>query len=325
MKRRVRLFFVILFTIVAIRSIGQDRSGITGVRDSTYTRVGEFKRLLRYHPDIRLVEAADNSELISRDVTYRVIDGIQLVGDFYHSVEREERSPGILIIHGGGWRSGDKEQLGALADQLALAGYSSFAINYRLSTQALYPAAVCDVKAALRWMRLNADSLGIDPGKIVALGFSAGGQLAALVGTTAGSSVFSGHCSAAGDDGVQAIVDIDGILAFIHPESGEGDDSDSKSAASYWFGYTKAERPDLWYEASALTHVSEKTPPTLFINSAADRMHAGRDDFIRVLDRWTIYHETKVFRDAPHSFCLFDPWFTPMVGAVVNFLNTVFE
>ncbi len=290
-----------------------DTGGITGVRDSAYTREGELERMRKHYPEIRLVREPAGSPLINRDMVYRVVDGVVLAGDFYRSAKNGGRVPGVLVVHGGGWRSGDKAQLGGLAHRLALAGYACFAINYRLSTQALYPAAVHDVKAALQWMKANADSLGIDPANIAVLGFSAGGQLAALVGATA-------------DEGeVQAIVDIDGILAFIHPESGEGNDAKSKSAATYWFGYTKTERPDVWHEASALTHVSQRTPPTLFINSSVDRMHAGRDDFIRVLDQWGIYHETKVFADAPHAFCLFEPWFTPTLDVVVGFLGTVFN
>lgn len=289
-----------------------DTSGITGVRDSSFTRHGELLRMKKQYPDIQLVREPDDSPRIRRDVVYREVDGISLAGDIYHAEGNNTRVPGVLVVHGGGWRSGDKAQLGGLAYHLASAGYGCFAINYRLSTQALYPAAVHDVEAALQWMKLNADTLGIDPARIAVLGFSAGGQLAALIGAKQGR------------DEVQAVVDIDGILAFIHPESGEGNDTHSKSAATYWFGYNKTERPDLWHEASALNYVSQTTPPTLFVNSSVDRMHAGREDYIRVLDQFGIYHETKTFADAPHSFCLFEPWFTPMSATIIDFLATVF-
>ena len=292
---------------------GPDTSGITGGRDSNFTRHGEWLRMRKQYPDIELVTEPKASPRIRREVVYREVDGLSLTGDIYHTATSGEKVPGILVVHGGGWRSGDKAQLGGLAYHLASAGYTCFAINYRLSTQALYPAGVHDVEAALQWMKVNADTLGIDPGEIAVLGFSAGGQLAALVGARKGN------------DEVAAIVDIDGILAFIHPESGEGDDTRSISAATYWFGYSKEERPDLWQEASALTYVSSMTPPTLFVNSSVDRMHAGRDDFIRVLDRFGIYHKTEVFADAPHSFCLFEPWFTPTSVAITGFLDRVFR
>jgi pectinesterase len=124
---------------------------------------------------------------------------------------------------------------------------------------------------------------------------------------------------------VQAVVDVDGILAFIHPESGEGDDTKSLSAATQWFGTPKAESPALWQQASALTHVSAKTPPFLFINSSVARMHAGRDDFTRKLDAFGIYHQTHSFPDAPHSFPLFAPWFQPTLDYTAQFLDAVFK
>ena len=71
---------------------------------------------------------------------------------------------------------------------------------------------------------------------------------------------------------------------WLHPDGKEGDDSKGISAGTYWFGYSKAENPKLWEAASPLSYVSAQTPPTLFINSAVPWMHAGREDYIKVLD-----------------------------------------
>jgi pectinesterase len=124
---------------------------------------------------------------------------------------------------------------------------------------------------------------------------------------------------------VQAIVDVDGTLAFIHPESGEGDDSKRTSAATYWFGYNKTQRPDLWHQAGALNHVDKHTPPILFLNSGVDRMHAGRDDMLKKLDSLGIRHEVHTFAGAPHPFILFEPWFTPALKYTVQFLDGVLD
>ena len=83
MIRSLRLLFVVLFAAAAIKVVSQDTSGITGSRDSSFTRVGEFERMLRDYPTIRLVEEPDKSNLISRDVVYRVVDRLQLAGDIY--------------------------------------------------------------------------------------------------------------------------------------------------------------------------------------------------------------------------------------------------
>lgn len=188
-----------------------------------------------------------------------------------------------------------------------------------------YPAAVHDLKSALRWMRSHAKKENIDTTKIAVLGFSAGGQLAAFLGTTMGNPRFEGDCNRGVSTRVQAIVDMDGTLSFVHPQSGEGDDSRSTSAATYWFGYPKKDNPELWQEASPLTHVGKHTPPVLFINSSVARMHAGREDFISVLNQHGIYSEVHTFPDAPHSFPLFEPWFEPTVTYITGFLSKVFK
>lgn len=120
-------------------------------------------------------------------------------------------------------------------------------------------------------------------------------------------------------------MDVDGTLAFIHPESGEGDDSKGLSAATRWFGAPKTEKAELWHQAGALNHVTAQTPPILFINSSVDRMHAGRDDMTQKLDAFGIYHEAHTFLEAPHTFPLFNPWFEPTLNYSVAFLNKVFQ
>ena len=124
---------------------------------------------------------------------------------------------------------------------------------------------------------------------------------------------------------MQAVIDVDGTLAFIHPESGEGDESKRPSAGTYWFGGTKAQKTELWHQAGALNHVDKNTPPILFINSSVARMHAGRDDMMAKMDSLHIYHEVHTFADSPHSFNMFNPWFWPTVNYTVTFLDRIFK
>ena len=123
-----------------------------------------------------------------------------------------------------------------MAQHLAALGYACFTVEYRLSTEALYPAAVYDLKTAIQWMRIHAATYNIDTNKIATLGFSAGGQLSALMGTTGGHPDFAemyksktythpellSKTTQSVSDKVNGVIDMDGILAFIHPESGEG-------------------------------------------------------------------------------------------------------
>lgn len=320
----MRILLIIASVCYGLICNAQSTVGITGKPDTSFTTHSAYVKTLKTHPGIKIVqEFRFPSVQEKRTIAYCTVDNRNLVLDaFYPKKKTKKARPAILIIHGGGWRSGSRTQHYPLAQRLASLGYVCFTPEYRLSTEALYPAAVHDLKSAIRWIRANAKAYNVDTSKIVSLGFSAGGQLAALLGTTGDDPRFEGQgCHLDRSSSVQSVVDLDGTLSFVHPESGEGDDSRSPSAATYWFGFPKKAKPELWEEASPLTHVSKNTPPTLFINSSVARMHAGRDDFRKLLDQYGIYSEVHTFEDAPHSFPLFEPWFEPMVNHIDKFLR----
>jgi acetyl esterase/lipase len=298
--------------------------------DTSFTTWSAFMNTRKTHPEIQIVPELRSKEIAEkRNIVYKKAWGGRIYLDldaFYPAAESLEKRPAIVIIHGGGWRSGNRTQHHPLAQHLAARGYVCFTPEYMLSTLAPYPTAVYDLKTALRWVVKHAGKYNIDTAKIAVLGFSAGGELAAFLGTTVGDPKFEGYIRPKEQPApVHAVVDIDGTLSFTHPESGEGDDSKKTSAATYWLGFAKKDSLALWQEASPLTHAGPHTPPTLFINSSVARMHAGRDDYIKVLDQYKIYSEVKTFENAPHSFCLFDPWFQPTVTYIDDFLKRVFK
>ena len=95
--------------------------------------------------------------------------------------------PVVVWLHAGGWWTGDKTLgTGHPARQLLSQGIAVVSVNYRLSGEAKFPAQIHDVKAALRWVRARATTYGFDPNRIGAWGLSAGGHLAALLGTSTG-------------------------------------------------------------------------------------------------------------------------------------------
>jgi acetyl esterase/lipase len=321
-----KLFCLSVLCLLFIQGFSQSTAGVTGEPDTSYTTYSAYISSRKTNSNIKIVnEFHSKSVKEKRSITYCKLGERKLLIDaFYPSAKSKNKRTAIMIIHGGGWRSGNRTQHYPLAERLAGLGYVCFTPEYRLSTEALYPAAVYDLKSALRWIQSNAKEYNVDTNKIAVLGFSAGGQLAAFLGVTNGNSKFEGdECNLKSPSSVKAIVDLDGTLSFVHSESGEGDDSKRTSAATYWFGYSKKENPELWKEASPLTYVGKNTPPTLFINSSVDRMHAGRNDFIKVLNENKICSEVKTFSDAPHSFPLFDPWFEPTVKYTDEFLKKV--
>ncbi len=296
-------------------------------RDTSFTVRSAYLKEKKKHPDISIARpTAPTSVRAAYNVPYCTLGPRSLQLDvFYPKARRRKGYPAVLFVHGGGWRSGDRSQHVPMAQQLAARGYVTVTAEYRLSPEALYPAAVHDLKAAIRWLRANAKQYPIDTSRIAVWGFSAGGQLAALVGTTNGDAQLEGTaCHTSHSSRVQAIVDVDGTLSFVHPESGESAHN-NPTPASFWLGGLKTEKPELWAQAGALAHVSPQTPPIVFINSAVDRMHAGREDLIKQLDAYHIYHETHTFPDSPHTFPLFNPWFEPTLEYTANFLNRVFK
>ena len=324
---RLVLYISGCMQLFAWMATAQSVAGITQMADTSYNLRTVYSQAVKQHNNIQLVDWPPSSAIREQpDVVYCVTGGRPLRLHVFQPAVDIQNGTGIIIIHGGGWRSGNPGMHHALARALAARGYTCFTPEYRLSTEALYPAAVMDIKAAIRFVRGSAVDFGVDTGKLVLIGHSAGGELATFAGVTAGHPAFNASdCLPGLRDAVQAVVNIDGIVAFIHPESGEGDDSKRISAATYWFGYSKAEKPDLWRAASPLTYAGPASPPTLFINSAVPRMHAGRDDFMRILHSNNIRAEAFSFNNAPHTFCFFEPWFTPMVDRIHQFLAAVFQ
>jgi pectinesterase len=298
-------------------------------RDTSFTVYSAYGKAREQYPFISIVKPELREGVVAdENGVYSKIGKRELHLDLFYPVEQKAQTyPGVILVHGGGWRSGDKSQSVPMAQWLAARGYVTAAVEYRLSTEALYPAAVHDLKAAIRWMRANAARYKINPAKIAALGCSAGGQLVALLGTTNGLEKFEGTGGHANySSGVQAVVDIDGILDFTKPESRLYDDDPKKpSAAAYWFGGSYREKPELWKDASSLFYVNEKTAPIIFINSSLPRFHAGRDEMIEKLEALGIYYEVHTIPDTPHPFWLFHPWFEKTCELVVGFLDKVFK
>ena len=127
--------------------------------------------------------------------------------------------PVVIMVHGGGFMFGDKADGAGLTgvDQLLEAGYAVASINYRLSGEATYPAQINDAKAAVRFLRVNADQYNLNPDKFGAWGASAGGNLVSLLGTTCGVAELEGAELGNADQSscVQAVVDWFGPIDFL--------------------------------------------------------------------------------------------------------------
>ena len=100
---------------------------------------------------------------VATDVVYARRDGQDLLADVHSPASAGGPFPGVLVVHGGSWQRGRKENMASVARRLAAAGYVAVSINYRLAPEYRYPAQLYDCKEAVRWMRRNADRYRIDP------------------------------------------------------------------------------------------------------------------------------------------------------------------
>ena len=309
--------FIVVFVALVM---GYSASAQKKVEVRPYTIATTVKKYKKDYPFIMPIEPLVSESIITeQDIVYKTTETSNLKLDIYRpKISSEEKCPAVLLIHGGGWISGSKENQRIMAQHLAENGFVAITASYRLSREAPYPAGVIDLKDALRWMKLNAEKYHVDTKKIAVLGTSAGAQLATLVGVTPNSEIYNEKDEKISSE-VQAIVNIDGITSFIHP------DAEESEIAGLWLGGLRNENPKNWKEASPLEYVDKNTPPALFINSSMPRFHAGRDDMIKILEENNIYSEVHTLEGSPHSFWLLEPWFQPTLDYTVSFLNKVFK
>lgn len=208
------------------------------------------------------------------DVVYSTVEGYRpMILDVYLPPERGERKPLIVYVHGGGWRGGHTRQSGAFADfpavlaELASRGYVVASIEYRLSLEAPFPAALDDVRTAIRFLKANGEKYGIDTSRTGLFGGSAGGQLAVLEAVTCGAAPTGADKSnPAVSDCPQAAVGWYGIYDFpAMPGRSEN------RAEHDYLGCEAGKCPGSQLAAaSAIEHVDANDPPILLLHGDAD-------------------------------------------------------
>jgi acetyl esterase/lipase len=190
-----------------------------------------------------------------------------LLLDVYRPPARATSRPAVVLVHGGGMWTGSRADMADPARQLARAGYVAFAVDYRLVDAATgrhrWPAQIHDVQRAVRWVRANTVRYGVDPGRIGAYGWSAGGQLAALLGTRDTRDVASADASYSSR--VSCVVDLAGdvdLAEYTRPPA--------LHEVVALLGGTSAEVPTRYRDASPLSWIDARTAPFLVIHGAQD-------------------------------------------------------
>jgi acetyl esterase/lipase len=200
-------------------------------------------------------------EVVS-NIAYDDRFGAATTMDVYLPADGAVDRPAVMMIHGGSWRYLDKDIYARQAVRLARAGYVTASINYRLTPDGVYPGLIQDSVCALALLRARADEWGLDPTRVAVAGYSAGGHLAALLGTAIDEPDFQPDC-AAGPTGPPAAVVSGAAPHDLRPLAGAG-------AVQALIGGTLAEYPERYERASPMARVRPGAPPFLLIHGTAD-------------------------------------------------------
>ncbi|QOV92379.1 alpha/beta hydrolase [Humisphaera borealis] len=212
---------------------------------------------------------------------------------------RDVRSPAVLIIHGGGWSGGEKRAAREIniGTTLALHGYVGMSIDYILATngKVTWPQNLHDCKTAVRWLRKNAEKLQIDPDRIGVIGGSAGGHLAAMVAVTGPGD---------GLDPAEPYGDLSCKVKCAVDLYGPADLTDRPEIRM--FGKKLAEAPELYKNASPVSHLDKNDPPILIMHGTADMTVPLEQSklFAAALAKAGVEHELVIVEGAPHTFHL---------------------
>ncbi|MGF1582487.1 MAG: sulfatase-like hydrolase/transferase [Gemmataceae bacterium] len=237
--------------------------------------------------------------------------------------QRNGRLPAIVCIHGGGWAKGNRASHGNLAIALAARGFVTATISYRLSGEAPFPAAIHDCKAAVRWLRSNADKYGLDPERIGAIGLSAGGHLTALLATSAGVKELEGNGGHSKyTSAIQAAVPMG---AQTDLESARVRDiSKHEKRGVIWrqfLGGSQEEKKANYRLASPLHHLDRNDPPMAFITGERDDPSTRASRFRISSNKLGVATRLKVIEDAPHAFLNRQAWFDECVDYAAAFFT----
>jgi acetyl esterase len=193
-----------------------------------------------------------------KDVPYRVIDGVSLTLDA-HVPEGAGPFPAAILVHGGGWVAGDKEQyITYIFQPLSNAGFAWFSINYRLAPKYTFPADADDIEAAVRWIKENAARYHVDPKRIALIGESAGGHLASFVGAK--------H---APETRVAAVVSMYGIHDFI-TASIDWKPIPTEILQLFGIDAVDASTASILIQASPVRYIRKDMPPYLLMHGSKD-------------------------------------------------------
>ncbi|MEX0978975.1 MAG: alpha/beta hydrolase [Pirellulales bacterium] len=210
---------------------------------------------------VAAVRAADTTAVEYKlDLTYATVAGEELKFDLASPKGLDHAVPGIVVIHGGGWMGGKRQDMTSLAKQLAARGFVAATISYRLAPKHRFPAQIEDVKCAVRYLRAHADELKIDPKHMGAVGGSAGAHLSMMLGAMDSSDGMEGDGGNPDQPSkVQAVVSIVGPVNLIFDSYTDV----QTDILTNFLGGSPKEKVEDCRRASPITYINKGDAPLL--------------------------------------------------------------
>lgn len=234
----------------------------------------------------------------------------------------EEKLPTVIWVIGGAWQETAPLRYAAELSFLAKAGYNVAMIDYRVNSEARYPAQIQDVKTAIRFLRAHADKYGVDENRIAIMGDSAGGYLSAMVGVTAGVGLFETKEWAGYDSSVKAVIDWYGPIDMkTMQEDFERENNMQMGPIMKFLGEAETRNEEILKQASALSYVSENTPPFLILHGTADEMVAVGQSirFYEELQKKNVPSDLYLLEGVYHA--RFEFWQQEIKDIILDFLK----
>ncbi len=270
----------------------------------------------------RVIDLFPKGTILKSNVPYNGDTLQKHLLDIYLPAQAKGKVPLIIFIHGGAWMVNDKyadmNYMKKTLAEIVEAGFAVASIDYRFSTQAIFPAQLQDCNSAISFLYDNAVKYGFDVNHFAVMGFSAGGHLASLVGLAKNNNVKEFF-----KPGTNQSFNIKAVVDFYGPADLQlfpGNDNDN-SPEAHLLGAAPLMRPDLARSASPITYVDKNDPPFLII-------HGEKDEFVspkqsRLLSAWLtlagVKNEVDIVKDAPHYGEMFDAESVRL--KVLNFLK----
>ena len=253
---------------------------------------------------------------LEEDIVFASPGGVELALDVFRPVGAAAAKatggalPAVVYVHGGGWRGGSRRAFWRHAAYFAERGWLGITPTYRFTPDHRYPAQLEDAQAAVRWLRERAGAFGIDPERVVAIGASSGGHLAALLGTT--DAVKDGVSAR-----VQGVVAISGVFDFP-----TYDVERTAAAVRALLG----DDPKLAISASPLRRADAGAAPTLLLHGTADQgVPFGQAvAYQRRLRELGVRAELDLAEGAPHNYWHRPPYYQPVLDSEARFLESLF-